>query len=83
MFHFSVKYIDPKARKKKKGLKLNVLFTLFIQFLVENRIFSKLPPFQLNNVLNLKCSADQILTLKSDFVSFDHLRVAIRSFSNN
>ena len=34
-------------------------------------------------LLKLKCSADQILTMKPDFVSLDHLRVAIRSFSNN
>ena len=28
-----------KSKKVKNGLKLNVMFTLFVQFLVENRIF--------------------------------------------
>ena len=38
------------------------MFTFFVQFLVENRIFSKLSPSQLNTVWNLKYSADQIQT---------------------
>ena len=66
-----------KSKKVKPGSNLNVMFTPFVQLLVENRIFP--------NTFNLitfetKCSADQILTLKSDFVPFDHLRVAIWSF---
>ena len=71
-----------KNKKVKNGLKLNFMFTLFVQFLVENRIFPNYP-LAIEYRLKLKCSADKILTMKSDFVSFDHLRVAIRLFSNN
>ena len=39
-----------KDKKVKTSLKLNVLFTPFVQFLVENHILFKLPPFQLNSV---------------------------------
>ena len=72
-----------KSKKVKNGLKLNVMFTLFIQFLVENRIFFQITSLSIELRLKLKCSEDQILTIKSDVVSSDHLRVAIRSFSNN
>ena len=72
-----------KSKKVKTGLKLNVLFNFFLQFLVENIIFSNYLPFNWI-ALKLKCSADQILAVKSEFVSlFYLLRVTIRSFSNN
>ena len=29
----------PKSKKVKSGLKLNVMFTLFVQYLAENRFF--------------------------------------------
>ena len=34
-----------KSKKVKNGLKLNVMFTLFVQFLVENHIFPNYLPF--------------------------------------
>ena len=71
-----------KSKKVKNGLKLNVIFTLFVQFLVE-MVFFKITSLSIELRLKLKCSADQILTMNSDVVSFDHFRVAIRSFSNN
>ena len=71
-----------KSKKVKNGLKLNVMFILFVQFLVETRIF-QITSLSIELCLKLKCSVDQILTMKSDFVSFDHFQVAIRSFSNN
>ena len=66
----------------KNGLKLYVMFILFVQFLVENRIF-QITSLSINKGLKFKCSANKILTMKSDFVPLDHLRVAPRSFSNN
>ena len=39
-----------RAFERYITLKLNVFFTLSIQFLFKNLIFVKLPPFQLNNV---------------------------------
>ena len=55
------------------------MLTLSVQFLDENRIFPNYLPFNWI-MLEIKCSADQILTMKSDFVSFDHLWVAIGHF---
>ena len=72
-----------KNKKVKNGLKLNVMFTLFMQVLVKNRIFFQITSLSIELRLKLKCSEDQILTIKSDFVSSDHLQVAIKSFSNN
>ena len=72
-----------KSIKLKTGLiYLNVLFTLFVQFLVENHIF-KISSFTIEQPLKLKCSAEQILAMISELVSFYLLQVAIRSFSNN
>ena len=71
-----------KSKTVKNSLKLNVMFTFFVQFLVENRIF-QIASLSIEERLKLKCSADQILTMKSVFVSFNFLRIAIRSFSNN
>ena len=71
-----------KCKKVKNGLKLNAMFTIFVQFLVENRI-CQITSLSTEKSLKSKGSADQILTMKSDFVSFDHMQVAIRSFSNN
>ena len=34
-----------KSKKVKNGLKLNVMLTLFVQFLVENRIYPNYLPF--------------------------------------
>ena len=34
-----------ESKKVKNGLKLNVMFTLFVQFLVENRILPNYLPF--------------------------------------
>ena len=34
-----------KSKKVKNGLKLNIMFTLFEQFLAENRIFPNYLPF--------------------------------------
>ena len=36
-----------KNKNVKNGLKLNVIFIFFVQFLVENRIFPNYPPFNL------------------------------------
>ena len=48
---FSFKYLDLKAKKVKNSIKLKVLVTIFVQFLVKNYIFfKKLHPFQLNTV---------------------------------
>ena len=66
----------------KTGLKLNVLFTIFI--VVELKIvFFQITSLSIEKLLKLKCSPDQILAMKSEFVSFDLLQVAIRSFLNN
>ena len=46
-------------------------------------VFLQITSLSIELRLNLKYSADQILTMKSDFVSFDHFQGAIRSFSNN
>ena len=35
-----------KSKKVKNGLKLNVMFTLFVQFLVENGIYPNYLPFK-------------------------------------
>ena len=40
-----------KSKKVKNGLKLNVMFTLLVQFLVES-VFFQITSFQLNNVWN-------------------------------
>ena len=69
-----------KSKKVKNGLKLNVLFTFFAQLKI---VFFQITFLSIEHRLKLKYSADQILTMKSDFVSVDQLRVAIRSFSNN
>ena len=37
--------VRSKSKKVKNDLKLNVMFTLFVQFLVENRIFTNYLPF--------------------------------------
>ena len=66
----------------KTGLKLNVLFTLFVQSLGETRIF-QITSLLIEQRLKLKCSADQIFAIKSEFISFDLLQISIRSFSNN
>ena len=71
-----------KSKKVKNGLKLNVMFTVFVQFLVENRILP-ITSLSIELRLKLKCSADQIITMTLDFVSFDPLQVAIMSFSSN
>ena len=34
-----------RSKSKKNDLKLNVMFTLFVQFLVENRIYPNYLPF--------------------------------------
>ena len=66
----------------KTGLKLNVLFTLFVQSLVETRIF-QITSLLIEQRLKLKCSAEKIFVIKSEFISFDLLQISIRSFSNN
>ena len=70
-----------KSKEVKNGLILNVLFTLFVHFLVENQFFFQITSLSVEKCLKLKCSADQILAMKSEFVSFDLLRVDIVSFS--
>ena len=65
----------------KNGLKMNVMFTPFVSFSLKI-VFFQITSLLIEKRLKLKCSADQILTMKTDFVSFDHLWVAIRSFLN-
>ena len=55
----------------------------FRTVLVENRIFFQIKSLSIEYRLKLKCSADQIIALKSELVSFDLLQVAIRSLSSN
>ena len=71
-----------KLQKVENGLKLNVLFTIFVQiFLI--MVYFHIISSSIEQRLTSKYSADQILAMKSEFVSFDLLRLAIRSFSNN
>ena len=71
-----------KLQKVENGLKLNVLFTIFVQiFLI--MVYFHIISSSIEQRLISKYSADQILAMKSEFVSFDLLRLAIRSFSNN
>ena len=46
-------------------------------------LFFQMPSHSIEKRLKLKCSAGQILAMKSDFVSLHLLWVAIRSFPNN
>ena len=55
----------------------------FVQFLVENCIFFQITSLSIEKGMKLKCSADQILSIKSKFVSFDLLQEAIRSFTSS
>ena len=78
-FHFSVKCLDPKARKTfKTECYVHPFRTVFSWKLYFFQI-----TLSIDLHLQIKHSADQILTMTSDFLSFEHLRVAIRLLSNN
>ena len=71
-----------KSQNVKTGLKLNVLSTIFVQFLAKNRIVPNYLPFNLI-VFEIKMHSRSIPRYEILLVSFDLLLVAIRSFSNN
>ena len=55
---------------------------MFVHILAEIHVFFQITSLSIEYRLKLKFS-DQILTMKSEFVSFDLLQVGNRSFSNN
>ena len=65
-----------KSKKVKNGLKLNVISPFSYSFWLK-MVFFKITSLSIELRLKLKCSADQILTINSDFVSFDHFRVGL------
>ena len=60
------------------GLKMNALFTICIQFLVESRIF-QITSLSIEKIVSKSNTRYEIAIC---FTSFDLLRIAIRPFSN-
>ena len=75
MFDFSIKSLDLKAGKVKTGIKLKVLLPISYSFGWKSYFF--------NNWIAFEIKMLSILNIASEFVSFDLLQVAIRSFSND